>query len=155
MFDKLKFYLWRVLPLPESLRFLIMWVVNPKFLVAVDALIFNNDGACLLFHHPYRQEFQWGLPGGYIKRGEHPEDAIKREIAEESGLELHVIRLLDVHMADDYPRISLAYLAELKGDFTFTPSVEVSEAKFFMPHHLPPLFPEQIEVIQKHISSLN
>jgi ADP-ribose pyrophosphatase YjhB (NUDIX family) len=150
MIKKVSFFLWRYLPMPGFLRFLILWVVNPKYLVTVDALIFNQAKECLLFHHPYRQDFKWGLPGGYLKRGEHPEAAIQREINEESGMDIHNQRLLDIDMPDTYPRMSLIYQAELKGEFNFTPSVEVSEARFFHPKNLPPLFPNQVDIIKKY-----
>lgn len=141
--------------MPDFLRFVILWVANPKYLVAVDAVILNKDKDCLLFHHPYRQKFQWGFPGGYLKRGEHPKDAIRREILEESGLEVNVLRLLDIDMPDHYPRMSLVYLAELKGELDFAPSVEVSEARFFSRDNLPPLFPNQVAIIEKYTRGAN
>ena len=38
----------------------------------------------------------WTLPGGGIDHGEHPDDAVRRETFEETGLELREARLLDV-----------------------------------------------------------
>ena len=39
---------------------------------------------------------RWFLPGGGVDHGEHPKDAVRREIAEESGLTVEVGDLLDV-----------------------------------------------------------
>ncbi len=36
----------------------------------------------------------WGLPGGRLERGETPEDAVEREVREESGLRLSGARLV-------------------------------------------------------------
>ena len=38
----------------------------------------------------------WALPGGGIRHGEHPEDALVREFAEETGLRIQVVGLRDV-----------------------------------------------------------
>lgn len=38
---------------------------------------------------------KWHLPGGHIDKGEEPEDAVKREMKEETGLEVNVHQLVD------------------------------------------------------------
>ena len=48
-----------------------------------------DDARFLLIHDGHGN---WGFPKGHIERGEEPEDAARREVAEEaglSGLELH------------------------------------------------------------------
>ena len=62
-----------------------MNLVQDQFLVGVTGVIFNEKNEVLLFKHTYRKQ-SWSLPGGYLKAGEHPAEALEREIKEESGL---------------------------------------------------------------------
>lgn len=46
----------------------------------------EHDGQLLLLWQPHRAG--WSLPGGLLARGEAPEDAVRREVAEETGLRI-------------------------------------------------------------------
>jgi 8-oxo-dGTP diphosphatase len=56
---------------------------------AVRALVLDPDGRALLvrFVNPETGEHFWTTPGGGIDPGESPEDTIRRELREETGLE--------------------------------------------------------------------
>ncbi len=63
---------------------------------SVSALIHgeNNDLLVLNLGGEYR------LPGGVIKAGEDPRDAVKREVEEETGFEIEVHDILDLRTHD-------------------------------------------------------
>lgn len=56
-------------------------------LATVGALIFNSKGEVLMIR-THKWSNLWGIPGGKIKFGETSEDALRREILEETGLKI-------------------------------------------------------------------
>ena len=59
----------------------------------VRGLTVNAAGRLLLMRsHKWRDK--WVVPGGHIELGERMDDALRRELKEETGLDIHDIRLL-------------------------------------------------------------
>jgi ADP-ribose pyrophosphatase YjhB (NUDIX family) len=54
-------------------------------------LIYNERGEVLMIQ-THKWSHRWGIPGGKIKTNEPAIDALRREVREETGLELHDIR---------------------------------------------------------------
>jgi ADP-ribose pyrophosphatase YjhB (NUDIX family) len=61
----------------------------------VAAIIQDGDGRILLQQRS--DNGLWGLPGGSVEIGESVRDAIVREVREESGLTVEVIRLVGIY----------------------------------------------------------
>lgn len=61
--------------------------------VSVAALVTNDEGKILLVNSPWRG---WEYPGGLIEPGETFEQALRREIREESGVEVEIERFVGI-----------------------------------------------------------
>lgn len=69
--------------IPGPLKRALVRAGTPSFTVGAVCLI-EHDGEVLLLWQPHRKG--WSLPGGLLSRGEEPDDAVTREVAEEVGL---------------------------------------------------------------------
>ena len=66
-------------------------------LVGVGAVIWNGDGQVLLIRRTKAPRAgQWSLPGGKVEQGESLEQALRREVREETGLEVEILGLAGV-----------------------------------------------------------
>lgn len=141
---------WGRLPFPGPLRWGMLWAVNQKFLVGAGAVVLDDCQRVMLFKHTYREDYLWGLPGGWLQKGEDPARAVEREVLEETGLEVCITRALRVETGRRYPALDITYLGRCLGG-TFRPSAEVSEVGYFTLDDLPPLHPETIKLIEQVI----
>lgn len=62
----------------------------PKHIVATGSLIQNKNNQILLVKTEWRG---WEMPGGQVKEGEDVISALKREVLEEAGVHIKVLRL--------------------------------------------------------------
>ena len=132
--------LWGKLPLPGRVRAGILWLLSPKFTVGVAALIRDDRGRVLLLRHTYRSNKPWGLPGGGLRPGESLEDCLRRELREETGLEIIVDGLLSAAAHYDRKLVDMIFACHLRPDQAladFKESAEVVEARFFSLDELP------------------
>lgn len=139
--------IWKALHLPKGLQLFIMRFVQDQFLVGVTGVIFNEKNEVLLFRHTYRAH-AWSLPGGYMKAGEHPREALEREIKEESGLVVSIDDSLKTRTDRDTARLDMCYTGVFIGG-DFAPSHEVVEYGFFSQDTLPLLRKNQVFLIDE------
>jgi len=133
--------IWRRLQLPKSIQLFVMRFFQDQFLIGVTGIILNSKNEILLFKYNYRQT-EWGLPGGYIKAKEHPQEALEREIEEESGFVVSVDEELKIRTDRESARIDIGFVGKLMGG-EFRKSSEVTDAKFFSFDNLPMLISKQ------------
>ncbi len=79
--------------MPRGMRVLVSRSVQTKFTVSAAGVIVNDDGQVLLLNHVLRPDSGWGVPGGFLEPGEQPEAGFRREIKEETGLDLRDVSL--------------------------------------------------------------
>jgi 8-oxo-dGTP diphosphatase len=88
--------------------------------LTTDCVIFDGNGRVLLIRRgnpPF--EGAYALPGGFVEIGEKIEDACRREVREETGVEVADLRLIGVYSDPGRdPRghtVSVAFLTVLPG----------------------------------------
>jgi len=140
---------WRFFP--GAVRSKIIRITQSKFTVSVAAVILNDRCEVLLLNHVLRPYSGWGLPGGFIEHGEQPDDAIRREIREETGIELTKVRLFRVRVTG--PHVEMLFVAKSNGEATVQ-SVEIIGLGWFCLETLPKDFSrEQREIMRKVLNS--
>jgi NADH pyrophosphatase NudC (nudix superfamily) len=78
-----------------------------------------NRGRILLLRRAIPPEVgRWTLPAGYVEPGESAEDAVKREVREETGLEVDVSYRCSWGRLLDHPRsiLGMCFTAEVDQD---------------------------------------
>ena len=121
--------------LPYRFRSVIVRVTQAKFTASAAVVIVNSEGRVLLLDHRIRPKSGWGLPGGFLEHGEQPAECIRREILEETGLELSQLVLLRVRTVRHH--IEVLFFARSDG----TPRIVSDEIKgfeWFAAEELPP-----------------
>lgn len=140
--------LWKALHLPKDLKLFLMRRINDQFLVGVTGIFFDSENRVLLVKHTYRGSGHWSLPGGYAKSGEHPTEAVEREVKEETGYEVSADQRLKIRTDRDSARLDITYTGAFIGG-VFAQSKEVSEAKLFEFDKLPIIPEDQLLFIDK------
>lgn len=124
-----------------------MRLFQSQFLVGVTGVILNDKKEVLLFKHTYRQH-AWSLPGGYMQAGEHPAEALEREIKEESGLVVSADDMLKTRTDREGARLDMCFVGVFIGG-EFKASKEVSEYGFFAKDKMPLLRSNQVFLIDE------
>ncbi|MEL6562738.1 MAG: NUDIX domain-containing protein [Bacteroidota bacterium] len=122
---------------------------NQQIKVAVDAVVFgynSKTGLQLLLIRRNVEPFknQWALPGGLVLNDESLEDAVERELKEETGISINYLeQLYSFGEPGRDPRnrvISITYYGLVKPDgLKLEADTDAAEAKWFLFDDLPAL----------------
>ena len=124
--------IWRVLPYQVRLK--LIRLSQPKFTVSVVAIVLNTNNEILILDHFIRPGTSWGLPGGFIETGESPDQAIFRELKEETGLDLSMPELLRIRTVRKH--IEMLYFGRADGPVKLKTS-EIRDFGWFEKSSLP------------------
>lgn len=125
-----------------------MGLINDQFLIGVTGIFFDTENRILLVKHSYRGNDSWSLPGGYIKKGEHPKEGLEREIDEETGYIVSADTRLKIRTDRDSARLDITYAGVFMGG-NYKPSKEILDADFFSFEKLPMLAQDQLFFINE------
>jgi ADP-ribose pyrophosphatase YjhB (NUDIX family) len=135
---------WR--NVPAKVRRWGVRLVEPRFTVTAGAVVLDREGRVLLLNHVFRTGSGWGIPGGFIEGGEQPEDALRRELREEAGLEVEEVKLISARTLKRPQQIELVYACRA-ANAPAPNSFEIKTAEWFAPDALPAGLPSD----QKHV----
>lgn len=113
---------------------------SPK--LTVDGAVLKDKKILLIKRRNDPFKDSWALPGGFVEYNERVEDAVVREIYEETGLKTKIKNLVGIYSDPKRdPRghvVTVVYLLEIGGG-TLKGGDDASEAKFFDWNNLPEL----------------
>jgi ADP-ribose pyrophosphatase YjhB (NUDIX family) len=105
------------------------------------ALLVDAAGRVLLARRAIEPERgAWDLPGGFLEAAEHPLDGLRRELHEETGLDVEPVEFfgvwMDVYGDGGAPTLNLYWLCRADGEPRAAD--DVAELRWFAPDELPP-----------------
>jgi ADP-ribose pyrophosphatase YjhB (NUDIX family) len=135
MLAKLLGEIWR--RLPAVVRRRAAKIGQTRFTVTVAAMLFDGEGRILLLEHVFRADRGWGVPGGFVSKGEHPEEALRRELREEASIEIEDVRFLFSRTLRKLKQVEMYFRARVIGN-PVASSFEIRQAQWFSLTGLPP-----------------
>ncbi|MFC4559004.1 NUDIX hydrolase [Virgibacillus kekensis] len=117
---------------------------RPLILPGAVVIILNGKNELLLQN---RNDGGWGLPGGLMEMGESIEETARREVKEETNLEIEELQLMGIFSGEEYffkidngdefYSVTAVYATEdVKGDLAVN-KTEASDLQYFHLNHLP------------------
>lgn len=120
---------------------------RPLFMVGAGVLLLDEQNRVLLQHRT--DSHDWGTPGGACELGESLEQTARRELLEETGLEVGELRLFAVLSGPEYYyqypngdevyNVSAMFVGRYDGAALKLDPQETKDVQFFALDRLPPL----------------
>lgn len=127
---------WMHIPGLHRLMVWAVYLIVPRHRVGINLVVLNEHGQILLLKHVFHPYAPWGLPGGWLNRGEAPQDCALRELREETGLTAVLDRVLVLQRNSEMSQLGAIYLAFAQTQ-PLQLSSEIIEARWFDPDTLP------------------
>lgn len=121
---------------------------HPRFLVGVNGVGATPDGRVILARHRFGSP-QWRLLGGFIRRDESFPDALRREIREETGLDIEVGPLLEANTGHHWARVEVVHAYRVVGG-RLELTEELHEVRSFPRTELPPMRADHRGLVERH-----
>jgi ADP-ribose pyrophosphatase YjhB (NUDIX family) len=121
-----------------------------QFTIGIFGIIFDDQKRVLLCH---RRDYDlWNLPGGTMENLESPWDGLKREVKEETGLEVEISKLAGVYSKPDKNEVVFSFICKKIGGEIML-NDEADKIEFFEIDQFPSnTSPKQIERIRDAIA---
>jgi len=126
----------------------------------VDIVVINDNKVLLIKRDSEPYKNSWALPGGFINTDEDAVSAAKREVKEETGLDVEILGLIGVYSdpkRDERHTISIAYLGfPLNSNSKLKPQKnETKEVKWFEIEDIPSLAFDHKQILEDAVNILN
>lgn len=109
--------------------------MKPQFTIGVFGIIFDEQKRVLLCH---RCDYDlWNLPGGTMENNESPWDGLKREVKEETGLEIEISKLTGIYSKPDKNEVVFSFICKKIGG-KIELNDEADRIEFFEIDKIPP-----------------
>lgn len=119
--------------LPGPLKRAAVRVGAPSY-TAGAVCVLEHDGAVLFLWQPHREG--WSLPGGLLGKYEEPADAVRREVAEETGLDIDPGDPVTIRVDVRRQGIDVVYRVPLERRPGLELATEARKAEWFTPEEL-------------------
>ena len=120
--------------------------VNPAIIVRIR----RGDEILLVHAKNFRRNEMYGLVAGFVETGETLEECVRREVAEEVGLEIDNIQYFGSQPWPYPSGIMIGFTADYVSGQMHLRAEELSRGGWFDRHHLPPI-PDKMSIARQLI----